>query len=69
MTKTIFAAHTLPGHHHPALGMLYAVFFTDGTKDFIYAETFFSQDIKGNFFRPQSFVGATVNTKENYYNY
>lgn len=33
----------LTNHHHPALGPLFKVTFTDNTSYFMYAETFFDQ--------------------------
>jgi hypothetical protein len=71
MFKKIKSIQQLDGHNHPALGPLFSVIFEDGSKDLIYAETFFEQDIEWDFYNPQTLVGKEIefDMGKNYYNY
>lgn len=55
----IISSTQLTNHHHPALGPLFKVNFTDNTSMFMYAETFFDQ-IEG--WEPEApLSGKTIN--------
>ena len=58
-------------NNHPALGPLFSVIFEDGSKDLIYAETFFAQRIDFVWDDPQTLVGKEIefDMGKNYYNY
>jgi hypothetical protein len=69
MTKTIKQINLIPGHTHPAIGGLYQVEFEDGTKDKVYAETFFHQVREWNGGDEGLMVGKTLDLEEAYWNY
>jgi hypothetical protein len=71
MIKKIKSIQQLDGHNHPALGPLFSVVFEDGSKDLIYAETFFAQSIDFVWDDPQTLVGKEIefDMGKNYYNY
>ena len=70
MNKTIYSISQTT-NHHPALGPVFKVEFTDYTQDLVYAETFFHQ-IDGWYSSTHKYgiewlIGKTINISEDYY--
>jgi hypothetical protein len=72
MNKTIHSL-TQTTNHHPALGPLFKVTFTDNSQDLVYAETFFHQIDEWYPFTQQYglnwLAGKVLNTSDSYYNF
>ena len=69
MQKTIKQIRFIPGYNHPAVGALFQVTFEDGTKDKVYAETFYSQVGEWEGGDEGQLIGKSINVEEDYFTY